>query len=82
MASDSVIVNIFCENLRRLRKINGVTQIDMATRLGMTQSSYSKLERGSFAPTIVTVARVAESLGASPDELLSPLVKEKASMAS
>jgi len=75
MAADSIIVNVFRENLRRLRKLSGITQVDMAARLGVTQGAYSKLERGDFVPTIVTVAKVAESLGTQPSALLTPAGK-------
>lgn len=75
MVAKSVLLNVFCENLRRFRKGKGVTQVDMAKRLGIRQGAYSSLERGVFAPTITTIEKVAQALDVSPTDLLLPQAK-------
>ncbi|QYK52898.1 MAG: helix-turn-helix transcriptional regulator [Fimbriimonadaceae bacterium] len=43
--------------LRQLRRANGVTQDDMANRLGITQSALSKWERGERRMDVVEVRK-------------------------
>ncbi len=49
--------------LRWSREAANLTQGELATRLGMTQQGYAKLERACANPTVRTRARVARSLG-------------------
>lgn len=58
------------ERLARLRKARGITQIEMASRLGTTQSIISQYERGEFRLHAELVSRLAEILDVSADELL------------
>jgi transcriptional regulator with XRE-family HTH domain len=72
--------------LAAVRKTRGVTQIDLAARLGITQSMLSKYERGDLRLHGAMLTRIAESLSVSTDELLgikvpppppSPVLKDK-----
>lgn len=81
MATKSVLLNILCENLRQARKARGVTQDDMAKRLGIKQSAYSEIERGVGAPTLTTIEKLASALSVSPVELLTVPEKLKAKTA-
>lgn len=72
MANESVIVNVFCANLRRTRKLRGITQVGMAKTLGITQASYSSLERGLYSPSLTQVSKVAEALQTPIVQLLTP----------
>lgn len=72
MATKSVLLNILCENLRRSRKARGVTQVDMAQRLGIKQSAYSEIERGVCSPTLTTIEKLASALSIAPADLLKP----------
>jgi predicted RNase H-like HicB family nuclease/DNA-binding XRE family transcriptional regulator len=49
--------------LRWSREAANLTQGELATRLGMTQQGYAKLERSGANPTIKTLAKVARALG-------------------
>lgn len=49
--------------LRWSREDANLTQGELATRLGMTQQGYAKLERSGANPTIKTMAKVARALG-------------------
>ncbi len=50
--------------LRRRRKDLGLTQADLAARMGTTQSAVSELESGATAdPRLFTVLRYAQAVG-------------------
>lgn len=48
--------------LRRLREEAGVTQSELARRLGTTQSAVARLEAGQQRLNLATIKRVAEAL--------------------
>ena len=64
-ADDAEIAATVGELVRRLRTHRGVTQSELARRIGTTQAHISELERGLGAngPTIVTLARIVSELG-------------------
>jgi len=49
--------------LAAARQAAGLTQTELAARLGTTQSAVARLERGSVSPTVETLRRLADSLG-------------------
>jgi len=57
-------------HLAAIRKTRGVTQVDLSSRLGITQSMLSKYERGDLRLHGAMLARLAEILSVSTDELL------------
>ena len=63
-----------------LRKERGMTQLDLARQLGITDKAVSKWERGLSCPDLYTFPRLAEILGASVEELMqvSPAPSEPA----
>jgi transcriptional regulator with XRE-family HTH domain len=56
--------------LAAVRKARGVTQVDLSARLGITQSMLSKYERGDLRLHGDMLARLADILSVSTDELL------------
>lgn len=52
------------------RKERGLTQIELAQKLGVTQAVLSKYERGEVRLTAQTLIRLSENLSISIDELL------------
>jgi transcriptional regulator with XRE-family HTH domain len=50
-------------DVKRLRKAAGLTQADLAERMGVDRAYVSGLELGRRNPTIITVWHVAEALG-------------------
>ncbi len=56
--------------LRQLRKACGLTQSDLATRLGLTQQAVGKWETGASSPDPATLMRLAEVFEVSVDALL------------
>ncbi len=59
-------------NVRRLRLDRGVTQEELAVKSGFGQNYISDLERGRRNPTVVTLWEIAEALGVTPVELITP----------
>jgi HTH-type transcriptional regulator/antitoxin HipB len=49
--------------VRELREARGLSQRELAERMGTTQSVVGRLEAGGSRPTIVTLERVADALG-------------------
>jgi transcriptional regulator with XRE-family HTH domain len=64
MANDSIAVAAQCaRRLLELRAQTGETQKQLATRLSMTESMISRLERGDHMPSLRTLCRIADAFG-------------------
>ncbi|MBO6178924.1 MAG: helix-turn-helix transcriptional regulator [Selenomonadaceae bacterium] len=61
---------MFCEKLRYLREHSEISQTEMAARLGILQSSYSKYEIGTRKPDYEVLKRIANIFNVSIDYLL------------
>ena len=64
---------LFGARLREMRIERGLTQPDIASRVGTSASNISDLERGIKVPTLTTVARLADALDCKVTELVAPL---------
>jgi transcriptional regulator with XRE-family HTH domain len=53
--------------IREARRLGGLTQADLARRLGTTQSAVSNWERGRDTPRVDTLARILEACGFEAD---------------
>ena len=83
---DSAFAAQVGSRLAAVRKARNVTQIQLAERLGITQSMLSKYERGDLRLHGAMLVRIAETLAVSVDELLGvraahpppiPVLKDK-----
>lgn len=59
-------------NFARLRRERGLTQEQVEERSGFSQQYLSGLERGQRNPTIVTLFELAEAIGVSHVDLVTP----------
>ena len=59
------------ENLKRLRKERGITQEELAKRLGVSFQSVSKWERGESEPSLSMIPMIAYLFDVSTDEIYS-----------
>ena len=66
----------FSERLKNLRKQAGLTQVDVAEKLGISQPAYASWERGVKKPTQENLVKIAQILNVSVDYLVGNL-KEK-----
>ena len=57
--------------IKKYRKNKGMTQEEMAVRLGVTAPVVNKWERGNTLPDVALLAPIARLLGITTDELLS-----------
>ena len=53
-----------------LRKERGMTQLDLARQMGVTDKAVSKWERDLSFPDVASLPKLAEVLGTSVDDLL------------
>lgn len=60
----------FSDRLREARKRSGLTQMQIAEKLGITAQSYSQYETGKRRPKEETRKRIADALGVLPGDLL------------
>lgn len=61
---------LFNENLREARMAAGMSQKDVADRIGVAKSTYSLYESGSREPDVQKIKKLAEVLGVSGSMLL------------
>jgi len=64
------------EKLVQLRKENGLTQVQLAEKLGKPQSFVAKYEVGERRLDVVEFIDVVEAIGSDPIELFELLTKE------
>ena len=62
----------FCDNLKRLRKEKGLTQKQLASLCGLTESSVRKYEIRQARPRRKTIEKIAQVLEVSVNTLLTP----------
>jgi transcriptional regulator with XRE-family HTH domain len=57
-------------NVKRLREERGLTQLELADKLGVSRVWIAQIERGAKQPSLTFGAELAEALGVGIDELL------------
>lgn len=63
-------MDAFAAALREIRKRAGLSQEDLARMVGVERSTVTKWESGQNAPALPTLAKLADVLGVSVDDLL------------
>jgi transcriptional regulator with XRE-family HTH domain len=59
------------ENIKKFRELKNITREDLADRLEMSLSGYSKLERGEVELTVSKLYRISEILEVSVSQILN-----------
>lgn len=62
---------MFKDNLIELRKLNGMSQDELADRIGVSRQTVSKYETGESLPDIEKCKRIAEIFSVSMDDLIN-----------
>ena len=60
----------FNENLRYAREQKGLSQKDVAEKIGVAKSTYSLYESGNREPNVQTIKKISDVLDVSADDLL------------
>lgn len=60
---DEARISEFRELVHRLRTEAGLTQAELAHRMGTTQSAIARMEAGGTRPTLETLERLATAIG-------------------
>jgi transcriptional regulator with XRE-family HTH domain len=60
----------FAQKLSRLRKDKGLTQEELAKRVGVGIAQMRRYEKGASSPTLEVIKNMAKTLGVSSDELI------------
>ena len=60
-------------NVRKFRKLRGMTQEQLGLDTEMERSYVSDLERGTRNPSVRAVERLAKALAVQPHQLLMPI---------
>ena len=53
------------ENISRMRTQQGLSQAELADKVGISQSMVAQIERGSKVPTVILAYDIAKALGGS-----------------
>ncbi len=61
----------YCERLRIVREMRGLTQKEVAEAIGTTQQSYSKYELGEVDMSVDRFKRICQFLKVDPDFILT-----------
>ena len=61
----------FADNLMELRKLNNLSQEEIAEKIGVSRQTLSKYETGESLPDIKRCKMLADLFGVSMDDLIS-----------
>ena len=67
---------MFSDNIVRMRKEKGLTQVGFAKSLHVTQSAVSHWESGRSVPDAIQMRRIAEFFGVTVDDLMMDIPRE------
>lgn len=59
--------------VRALRQRRGLSQADLAERVGVDRKTINRIENGRHSTSVTTLASIAHSLGEKPSELVSSI---------
>ncbi|MBO5954344.1 MAG: helix-turn-helix transcriptional regulator [Clostridia bacterium] len=62
---------LFCENLKSIRKEKGLSQKQVALKLGVVESCYANWEQGRTEPSISMLRKICEIFVINIDELIN-----------
>jgi len=66
---------VFGKLLKQLRKASGITQEELAFRVGLARNYISLLERGVKSPTLTVFLRLCIVLQQKPEEVMAEVHK-------
>lgn len=69
--SDEQIIEGLGKKMRAIRKERGMTQLDVASKSGMEENAYRRVELAGTSPTLKTILRIARALDTDLIELFN-----------
>lgn len=69
---------MMCDELKRLRKERGLTQVELAEKLNLSQSTIASWENGKRRPDLDLLPIIADFFGVSVDEIYGQEPHEQA----
>lgn len=76
----SEIKKVFTSNIKKYRKLNGMTQMELSIAADLSVGFLCDLESGKKWGTLETMAKLAKALNIKPYQLLLPEEDENASV--
>jgi len=64
------VIQMIYDKIKKLRELNGLSQIELAKKLGITRSSVNAWEMGTNIPTTQYIIGLAKLFGVSSDFIL------------
>ena len=65
------LIEVFSENLQRFRKEAGLSQEELADKIGASRNTVSRYESGEFPPSFEAIEKLSEALGLDETTLLT-----------
>ncbi|MEG1310481.1 MAG: helix-turn-helix transcriptional regulator [Romboutsia sp.] len=65
------------KNISKIRKLKHISQVKLALKIGVTQSTISRIENNKESPTLHTIENIATALDVCPFDLMSCSCKRK-----
>lgn len=66
----------FSDNLKKAREREGMTQLELAQSVGVSQPTIAQYEKGLILPTIVTGVSLARALNTTCEDLVTDRTAE------
>lgn len=61
----------FSDNLKKAREREGMTQLELAKAIGVSQPTVAQYEKGQILPTIITGVSLARALNTTCEDLVA-----------
>jgi len=58
------------KNIKKARKAKGLTQVEVAEKVGIHPNYFAKIERGEIQPVLDTLEKIFKVLGVKSSEIL------------
>ncbi|MEK8132986.1 helix-turn-helix transcriptional regulator [Paenibacillus filicis] len=69
--------NVLAQRIRAFRKLKGLTQNELAQRLGVSIAVLGAVERGTRKADESIILKISETLGIDPEELAPDFVSSR-----
>lgn len=71
------ILKVIADNVKRYRQLRGLTQEDLAFKIGISESYIGKIETARQSFSIITLNKIAKGLEVPPQALLGKITQQQ-----